>query len=547
MSDSLKKLLGVLPLTAETFWLMRGKNKAWQAHYKLENLKAILPNAVEDVLHFKRSSQNPRKICVFSTLHYWIEQSMLVALALAGQGHEVNFAWLPYAEWDREINRFDLRKQDLYTQEVLKPAAKVMQLKSLLAESLGAGEEPKLTPELMAIVEHVSDYDTQYTLQVEETDFNNPLYRLRKQRNGQAAVALFDWLQTEKPDLLVIPNGTILEMGVAYKIAELLGIETVSFEFADQQERIWLAQNDEIMSHNTNDLWESLGNQTLPEKAKDAMMKLFGARKGAQLWGNFARQWQKNPTKGGEAVREALHLDSRPIALLATNVLGDSLTLGRQRITETMAEMIVKTIAWFVGHPEVQLVVRVHPGELKTHGTSMIEVINKAYPNLPENIHIVRPEDKTNTYDLVEIASFGLVYTTTVGMEMAMSGLPVITTGKTHYAGKGFTFDPQTWAEYESLLEKISTNPESSRLSEEQVQKAWLYAYLFFFEFSLPFPWHILWLNEDFKNRPMSYVLSDEGQAKYEQTFAYLAGEKLDWAARGLARAEELPDNEEHS
>ena len=547
MSDSLKNLLGVLPFTAEAYWLVRGKSKPWQAHYKLKSLKEILPKAVEDVVHFKRSNPNPRKICVFSTLHYWIEQSMLVALALSGQGHEVNFAWLPYAEWDREINRFDLRKQDLYTQEVLKPAAKVMKLKSLLAESLEAGDEPKLTPELLAIVEHVSDYDTQYTLQIEETDFNNPLYRLRKQRNGQAAVALFDWLQSEKPDLLVIPNGTILEMGVAYKIAGLLGIETVSFEFADQQERIWLAQNDEIMSHNTKALWESLGNQNLPEKAKQAMMNLFGARKGAQLWGNFARQWQQNPSKGGEAVRVALHLDSRPIALLATNVLGDSLTLGRQRITETMAEMIVKTIAWFVEHPEVQLVVRVHPGELKTHGTSMIDVINKAYPDLPENIHIVRPEDKTNTYDLVEIASFGLVYTTTVGMEMAMSGLPVIVTGKTHYAGKGFTFDPQSWAEYESLLEKISADPESSRLSEEQVQKAWLYAYLFFFEFSLPFPWHILWLKEDFQNRPMSYVLSDEGQAKYAQTFAYLAGEKLDWAARGLARAEELPDNEEQN
>jgi hypothetical protein len=39
----------------------------------------------------------------------------------------------------------------------------------------------------------------------------------------------------------------------------------------------------------------------------------------------------------------------------------------------------------------------------------------------------------------------------------------------------------------------------------------------------------------------MSYVLSDEGQQEYGQTFAYLAGEKLDWAARGLARLKALP------
>ncbi len=470
---------------------------------------------------------------------------MLVALGLAGQAHQVVFAWLPYAEWDQEINLFDLRRQDLYTQKVLKPASQVMRIDSLLSASLSTDKKPSLTPELQKIVDQVSDYDTQYTLQIEETDLSSPLYRLRRLRNGQAAQAIFDWLQAEKPDLLVIPNGTILEMGVAYQVAGLLGIETVTFEFADQQERIWLAQNDEIMQHHTADLWDGLGRQPLPEKARQALMNLFGARKNANLWGNFARQWQQNPVQGGASVRESLKLDARPLALLATNVLGDSLTLGRQRITQTMAEMIVKTIGYFIRHPEVQLVIRVHPGELNTHGTSMIDVINEAYPVLPENIHVIRPEAKTNTYDLIEIADFGLVYTTTAGMEMAMTGLPVIVTGKTHYAGKGFTLDPQTWQEYEQQLEQVSQNPAAARLTPEQVEKAWLYAYLFFFEFSLPFPWHILWLNDDFVNRPMSYVLSDEGQQKYGQTFAYLAGEPLNWAARGLARLETLPINEE--
>ena len=545
MSD-LKDLFGKFPLTVEAYWALRGRNKKWSAHFELEDLNGVLQQAVRDVLKFQRKTENPRKICVFSTLHYWIEQSMLVALGLAGQGHQVNFAWLPYADWDKEISLFDLRRQDLYTQDVLKPAAQVMRVDSLLNVSLAAGSQPQLPAELQKIVDQVSDYDTQYTLQIEETDLSSPLYQLRLQRNGQAAKAIFDWLQAEKPDLLVIPNGTILELGVAYQVARLLGIETVTFEFADQQERIWLAQNDEIMQHNTSDLWNSLGNQPLPEKAKLALTGLFGARKNAHLWGNFARQWQQNPVKGGASVRESLRLDERPMALLATNVLGDSLTLGRQRITQTMAEMIVRTIAYFMRHPEVQLVVRVHPGELKTHGTSMVDVINQAYPELPENIHIIRPEDKTNTYDLMEIADFGLVYTTTVGMEMAMSGLPVIVTGKTHYAGKGFTLDPQTWQKYEQMLDQVSNNPTASRLTPEQVEKAWLYAYLFFFEFSLPFPWHILWLSDDFSNRPMSYVLSDEGQQEYGQTFAYLAGEKLDWAARGLARLKALPINEEN-
>jgi len=400
-------------------------------------------------------------------------------------------------------------------------------------------------PELKEIARQVSDYDTQYTLQVEETDTSSKLYKLRLQRNTQAAMALYDWLAASQPDVLILPNGTILEMGVAYQIARLLGIKTVTFEFADQRERIWLAQDDEIMSHHTDALWQGLGGQPLPEAARKAVGDLTFARKNAKLWGDFARQWQQTPARGGSEVRQALGLDDRPIALLATNVLGDSLTLGRQRISETMAEMIVGTIRWFVGHPEAQLVIRVHPGELKTHGTSMVDVIEKNFPKLPEHIHVVRPEDKTNTYDLVETTDFGIVYTTTVGLEMAMTGLPVVVTGKTHYAQKGFTFDPASWQDYEAILSKLAADPTAMRLSQEQVEQAWLYAYLFFLEFSLPFPWHLLWLHEDFQARPMRFVLSPEGQQRYAQTFGYLLGEPLDWAARGLARLPSLSKKEE--
>jgi len=547
MSDKIKTYLGQFPLSAEIYWDVLGRQKTWLSHYELDGIKSVLPEAVAEVQAYQRKTEKPKKVCIFATLHYWIEQSVLVALALAGQGHDVTLAWLPYAEWDKEINLFDLRKQDLYTRDVLKPATEVMRVDSLLKASLAAGKSARLTPQLQQIIEQVSDYDTQYTLQIEETDPSSPLYQLRLSRNAQAAAALYDWLQAEKPDLLIVPNGTILEMGVAYKIAKMLDIDTVTFEFADQQERIWLAQNDEIMSHNTRDIWRGLGYQALPEKAKRALMELFGARKNARLWGSFARQWQQTPIKGGASVRESLKLDERPLALLASNVLGDSLTLGRQRISETMAEMIVKTVAYFIQHPEAQLIVRVHPGELKTHGTSMVEVLENAYPSLPENIHIIRPEDKTNTYDLMEIADLGLVYTTTVGMEMAMSGLPVIVTGKTHYAEKGFTLDPSSWSDYEAMLNKVLADPKAARLSDAQVEQAWLYAYLFFFEFSLPFPWHILWLKDDFKQRPISYVLSEEGQQKYGDTFAYLVGEPLDWAERGLARLQSLELTEETS
>ncbi len=539
-----KNLLDDLPLGADIYWQLRGKRKPWSAHYELEGLKAVLPQALVDLKAGSSSRTEPKKVCLFASLHYWIEESALIGLALAGQGHSVNLAYLPYAEWDKDISPFDLRRQDLYTREVFADAKGFLRLTSLSDKEYPAESLPA---DVLQAVEQVSDYDTQYTLQVEETDKNSALYRLRYARNLQAAGVLYAWLKSEQPDVLIVPNGTILEMGVAYRVARLLGLRVVTFEFADQRERIWLAQDDEIMSHDTSALWQALGGQSLPEAARQAMLNLYAARRNARLWGNFARQWQQTPLQGASQVRESLNLDNRPVALLATNVLGDSLTLGRQRISATMADWIVGTIAYFTRHPEAQLVVRVHPGELLTHGTSMVDVINANFPQLPENIHIILPGDKTNTYDLVEIADFGLVYTTTVGMEMAMAGLPVIVSGKTHYAGKGFTLDPDSWQAFEDLLTRVLSGPAAFRLNPQQVEQAWLYAYLFFFEFSLPFPWHLLWLADDFTTRPMSFVLSQEGQARYAPTFGYLVGEPLDWAARGLARLNELPQQAEES
>lgn len=541
-SNPLKRLLGDLPLTAEVYWSLRAGRKPWSSHFNLEGLKPVFPTAVAEVKALRADKAQGKKVLLFATLHYWIAESSLIALALAGQGHQVSLGYLPYAEWDREINHFDLRQQDLYAGDILKPTREVMQIVPLLRQM---DQNPDLShfPEpLSRIVEHVSDYDTQYTLQSEKTDCNSSLYALRFHRNAQAAAALYEWFSREQPDIVIVPNGTILEMGVAYAVAEFLGIKTITFEFADQRERIWLAQDGEIMAHDTDDLWRALGGQPLPDKARRAMVDLFSARKNAKLWGNFARQWQQTPVQGASSVRLALNLDERPMALLATNVLGDSLTLGRQQISETMADWIVGTIRYFSSRNDFQLVIRVHPGELLTHGTSMTQVIRYTFPQLPENIHLLAADDKTNTYDLIETTDLGLVYTTTAGLEMAMTGLPVIVAGKTHYARKGFTLDPTSWEEYEQVLSRVMAEPHAFRLSEKQIEKAWLYAYLFFFEFSLPFPWHLVWLGEDFKEKPLSYVLSEEGQKRFGHTFSYLVGEPLNWAERGLARLQELPE-----
>ncbi len=533
--EVVKQLLGEVPFTAELYWLIRQRGRPLQSRFSLRHLQAELPEMVRQVELLRGSGAGstaasggppPKKIFIFATLHYWIEHAALLGMALASQGHRVTLGFLPYAEWQSPINRFDLRRQNVYASKVLEQAAPVMETVSFLtARSLFT----RIPDDLMKAVQQVTVYDTQYTLQVEEIDPESELYKLRLERNTEIARAALGWLKGNRPDVIIVPNGTIQELGVVYRVARHLNIRTVTYEFGDQRQRIWLAQNAEVMRQETDGLWGAREGRVLSDEQLERMRSLFMARQRGALWENFARHWQDTPAEGGEKARAALGLDQRPVVLLATNVLGDSLTLGRQVFSQSMAEWISRTVQYFAGRPEIQFVVRVHPGEVLTHGLSMADVVRQVLPRLPEHIRLIGPKDKVNTYDLVEVADLGLVYTTTVGLEMAMCGLPVIVSGNTHYRGRGFTYDPDSWVSYFKQLGMILSKPSAYRLSRVQVESAWEYAYRFFFEYPRPFPWHLVRVWDDYKSRPLSAVCGPEGMEQYGETFRYLVGEPIDW------------------
>jgi hypothetical protein len=522
-----KKLLGQLPFTAESYWYLRQAGKPLNKSFTLRALHEALPDWQ---LQASKSCQvaSPRKnILIFATLHYWISHATLVGLTLAGLGHQVTLAYLPYGKWQQPLSRFDLRRQNLYARSVLRRSRPLVQPISLLdIDTQGV----KLPGNLRAEVREVALRDTQYTMQVEQVSRDSGLYHLRLERDMEAAQAASVVLNHKKPEVVVIPNGTILEFGAVYRVARHLGIPTVTYEFGEQHRRIWLSRDQEVMHQQTDEMWAARGGTGLTVEEKDQVRELFAARQKANPWENFARRWQGVPSAGGDQVRLALGLDSRPIVLLATNVIGDSLTLGRQVFSDSMTEWLVRTIEYFARRSEVQLVVRIHPGELITKGPSVADVVQQALPaGIPENIHVVAADAAINTYDIVEIANLGLVYTTTVGMEMALSGVPVIVIGQTHYRQKSFTLDPNSWDAYFELLGQALTNPERYRLTQEQVERAWEYAYRFFFEYPHPFPWHLVHIWEDVQEWPIERVLGEEGETLFRQTFDYLAGERVNW------------------
>ncbi len=524
--ETLKRFLGGIPLAAELYWLVRQKDNPIHSRFSLKALHEALPEMVEDVKHVRPTAQVERKkVFIFATLHYWIEQTTITALGLAADNHDVTLGYYPYFDWFTDSTKFDLRRQSIYAQKVLDATSDVIKTVSFVNYRAPYTVLPKA---LQEAVKEVSVFDTQYTLQIEDVDPTWSTYQFRLKRNQEAAQSILAYLRSNKPDVVIVPNGTVQEFGIVYRVARYLKIPVTTYEFSDQREAFWMAQNAEIMRQDTTDMWEAQKDSKLTRDQKNRIKTLFEYRHKATPNENFTRKWQNIPSQGAESVREQLHLDKRPVVLLPTNVLGDSLTLGRQVFTKTLAEWVSRTILYFIGRPDIQLIIRVHPGEILSREYSMLDVVKQTLPELPENIHVIHPEEQINTYDLVSIADVGLVYTTTVGLEMALNGTPVIVTGQTHYRNRGFTYDPESWVEYFKMLGMILEKPSQFKISKDQIETAWKYAYHFFYTFPLPFPWHIkVW--QDYESHKLSQVFSKEGKKKYGNTFRYLAGEPLDW------------------
>ena len=529
---SLRNFIGELPLAAELDYALRQRNRARKDHYNLSRLSKTLPQAVEQARPFIQNAKPGKNILFFATLHYWIEQAAFFSLTLAGLGHKVTLMTLPYSEWHKEMDTLTQKQRALHTRDALSALAPVVKHVSLL----DLKSTSTIPAALQADVEEVSLWDAQYTLMREEVDMDSPgdraLYDLRIKRNTFAALAALKWMQTHKPDVVLIPNGLILEMGIVFRVARYLNIPAVTFEFNDQREQIWLAQNTSIMRQDTDYLVRDRCSLPMTDGMYERLADLENARRGARVWGKSKRLWQYVSAQGAEQTRRALGLDDRPVVLLAANVLGDSLTLGRNIFAGSMSEWITRTVQYFAKRTDVQLVIRVHPGEkLVPQAKSMGTVVREALPEIPSHIHLIGALDNVNTYDLIEIADLGLAYTTTVGVETAMNGIPVISCGETHYRGRGFTLDPNSWEEYFSTLEKVLSNLPAHRLTEEQTAKAWNYAYRFFFEYPRPFPWRLMNFWDDLEVWPVEKVLSDEGMAQFGGTFRFLVGEPFTWTS----------------
>ena len=111
--QKVKEVLGRVPLVPEMEWFIRRRNKQ-VGGFKLKKVNEALPDWVAQASASPLRNRKGKKVLIFGMLRYWTSYATLLSVAMAGLGHEVTFAYLPYANWQKKLSRYDLRLQNLF-------------------------------------------------------------------------------------------------------------------------------------------------------------------------------------------------------------------------------------------------------------------------------------------------------------------------------------------------------------------------------------------------------------------------------------------------
>ncbi len=307
-------------------------------------------------------------------------------------------------------------------------------------------------------------------------------YRSFLRSARRIAVAASALLDRDRPDVVVMLNGMFLFEAVVASIARARGVRVVTYERAHIDGLLFFAHDEPACRYSSESTWKQIRERPLTAAQSTELDTYLADRRHGLR--SFVQIWPE-PSFTAEAASPT----GRTRVVLFTNVTWDSAAIGLDGAFADVREWLVQTLRHLADRPGVDVVVRIHPSEVvlpkwRTR-EPMQDVIDAAFPVLPANVRVVAPEDPTSSYVLLDGADVGLVYTSTVGLELALAGVATVVGGRPHYAGKGFTHEATDAADHGRVLDAVLADPTAA---VPDVETARRYAHLFFFSANVPSP-----------------------------------------------------------
>jgi hypothetical protein len=281
----------------------------------------------------------------------------------------------------------------------------------------------------------------------------------------------------------VFHHGIYVPQGPLGDAARAAGVRVVNWNPA-YRKRCFIFSHDDTYHHTLMDeppsVWESLPWSDAMDDALSGYLKSRWEGTEDWIWFHEAPTFEKSAL-------EDLGVDlSRPCVGLLSNVMWDAQLHYPANAFPDMKEWVVRTVRHFAARPELQLLIRIHPAEVRGTLKSrqpLLAEIRKSFPQLPPNVFVIPPTSRISTYSAMSLCNAVLIYGTKTGVELACQGVPVVVAGEAWVRNKGITHDAATQEEYFRLLDRL---PFSGAPDADRVRRARRYAFHFFFRRMIP-------------------------------------------------------------
>jgi len=315
-------------------------------------------------------------------------------------------------------------------------------------------------------------------------------------------------LDRYEPDVVFMLNGLFAAERTARDVATKRGVRVVTYEIAPRKDALVFGETAPAPLMLMDSLAEDQLSRPLSNRESEALEVLLRARVTGSTSHEtyFATRQDHDPG----AARLALGIpEGKRVVSAFTNLAWDTALFGTEIGYESQFEWLARTCETISSNKHVVLVIRTHPAESRWGTAQPVEQeLRRLGGDLPGNVRLVGSADPLSSYALIGISDLVLGYTTTVGLEAAVRGIPVAVAAQTHYRGRGFTIDVESHADLERAIAELPP------MTAEQIELARRYAFAFFFRRMIPFR-HVRNVDGRLARVPEAAVELSAGQDPY--------------------------------
>ena len=367
----------------------------------------------------------------------------------------------------------------LVSDSMAKEAAKI-------AEELPFESIPDFRLDGLAIGEHAMAGALRYFARgdLQGEVLGEAILRLYLRSSLLVVYAIRSFLECNSYDVVCFNHGIYAPQGLIGEVCRQKKIRVVNWNPAYRQHTFVFSHDDSyhhtMITEPTAD-WENLDWSTNLETVS---LKYLKSRwHGTQDWIWF----HEKPIDDIDSLAEVAGVDfSRPVVGMLTSVMWDAQLHYRSNAFPNMLSWVLWTIKYFAHRPDLQLIIRVHPAEIRGTIPSrqpLVKEIKQMFPVLPPNVFVIPPESQVSTYAVMERCSPVIIYNTKMGIELSGTNIPVIVAGEAWIRNKGFSHDASSPDEYRQILDTL---PLLQKLTPNQLLRAKKYAFHFFFRRMIP-------------------------------------------------------------